>query len=76
MAQDSEADVLIIKAAQLVRQAAQLDKARANELVGVADYLESIPFEGEIDPSINLPADEPEPEHTGPVRPFKVRLTR
>ena len=76
MAKDSEADVLIIKAAQMVRKAAQLDSGRSNELVGVADYLESIPFEGEIDPKIDLP-DPPETQKLeGVPRPFKVRLTR
>ena len=76
MAQNSESDVLIIKAAQLVRKAAQLDTSRSNELVGVADYLESIPFEGEIDPTIELPEPPPDQKPEGPVRPFKVRLTR
>jgi hypothetical protein len=75
-------DILVMRAAAEVRKAATLDKKRAAELSGVADYLESIVYETELgygeplfpDPA---PADVfPNDEIKQMMKPFKVRLTR
>jgi hypothetical protein len=77
------ASILVMKAAGDIRRAAALDPERAIELTSVADYLESIVFEGEL---VYEPIeDEPEQrrrkrsdvtEIEKLVTPFKVRLKR
>ncbi|NKB43028.1 MAG: hypothetical protein GKS03_02000 [Alphaproteobacteria bacterium] len=46
---EEKASILMMKAAGEVRRAAELDKKRAIELTSVADYLESMIFEDELD---------------------------
>lgn len=72
-------DILVMRAAAEIRKAAALDKKRAAELLGVADYLESIVYETELGYGEPL-FPEPEPaagdEIKNMMKPFKVRLTR
>ena len=80
---EEKASILVMKAAGEVRRAAELDKKRAIELTSVADYLESMVFEDEMqyepiddesDVSEKRPSQVSEIEKL--VTPFKVRLTR
>jgi hypothetical protein len=80
---DSEAAILIMKAAGDLRKAAASDKKRAAELKSVADYLESIIYERELGYGQPLfPDPEPPPppsvedEIRRMIKPFRVRLTR
>lgn len=83
MGEDNKAvDILVMRAAAEIRKAAGLDKRRAAELSGVADYLESIVHEAELGYGEPLFPEAPPPE-TGAdddikkmMKPFKVRLTR
>ena len=80
---EEKASILVMKAAGEVRRAAELDKKRAAELTSVADYLESMVFEDEMQYE---PIDEESIGESRPssqvneieklVTPFKVRLTR
>ena len=85
--QNKAVDILVMRAAAEIRKAAALDKKRATELAGVADYLESIVYETELgygEPLFpetdapdslqhqNFPADEIKQM----MKPFKVRLSR
>ncbi len=81
--QEHPAAILIMKAAAEIRKAAAIDKKRAVELSGVADYLESIIYEAELgygdplfpeaeEPSPGLPEDEIKKK----MKPFRVRLSR
>ncbi len=73
---------LIIKAAGDVRRAASLDKKRTTELVGVADYLESIVYESELEYDKPLFPESQEKDSTqgddvkSMLKPFRVRLSR
>lgn len=75
-------DILVMRAAAEIRKAAALDKKRATELSGVADYLESIVYEQELGYGEPLFPDAPAPdvilddEIKKMMKPFKVRLTR
>jgi hypothetical protein len=75
-------DILVMRAAAEVRKAAALDKKRATELSGVADYLESIVYETELGYGEPLyPDPDPSEGHLDDeikkmMKPFKVRLTR
>jgi hypothetical protein len=79
---ESKAGILIMKAAAQVRRAAAVDKTRETELLGVADYLESIVHETELgygeplfpdtDTKVRSSADEVRRM----IKPFRVRLTR
>lgn len=75
-------DILVMRAAAEIRKAAALDKKRATELSGVADYLESIVYETELGygeplfPENAVPPPLPEDEIKKMMKPFKVRLTR
>lgn len=75
-------DILVMRAAAEVRKAAALDKKRAAELSGVADYLESIVYETELGYGEPLFPDPPpsgvfpDDEIKKMMKPFKVRLTR
>lgn len=75
-------DILVMRAAAEIRKAAALDKKRAAELSGVADYLESIVYETELGygeplfPENAAPDPMPEDEIKKMMKPFKVRLTR
>ncbi|MBT4739750.1 MAG: hypothetical protein HOH20_15200 [Rhodospirillaceae bacterium] len=80
---EEKASILVMKAAGEVRRAAELDKNRAIELTSVADYLESMVFEDELDKgaleSESKIADSKQSqvsEIEKLVTPFKVRLTR
>jgi hypothetical protein len=79
---ESEAAILIMKAAGDLRQAATKDKKRRAELESVADYLESIIYERELGYGKPLfPEPEPQPpsvedEIKQMIKPFRVRLTR
>jgi hypothetical protein len=79
---DSEAAILIIKAAGDLRKAAVKDKKRRAELESVADYLESMIYEAELGYGQPLfPEHEPPPpsvedEIKKMIKPFRVRLTR
>jgi hypothetical protein len=79
---DKTVDILIMRAAAEVRKAAALDKKRAVELAGVADYLESIVHETELGygeplfPEGAAPAAGPGDDIKKMMKPFKVRLTR
>jgi hypothetical protein len=75
------ADILVMRAAAEIRKAAALDKKRATELTGVADYLESIVYETELgygEPLFpeTVASSAPEDEIKSMMKPFKVRLTR
>jgi hypothetical protein len=85
--QDKAVDILVMRAAAEIRKAAALDRKRAAELSGVADYLESIVYETELgygEPLFpesamedRLPAERLlEDEIKQMMKPFKVRLTR
>ena len=80
--QNKAVDVIVMRAAAEVRRAASLDKKRAAELTGVADYLESIVHEAELgygEPLFpeSAPADTPRDDDIKKMmKPFKVRLTR
>jgi hypothetical protein len=75
-------DILVMRAASEIRKAAALDKKRATELSGVADYLESIVYEKELGygepmfPETPIPDALPDDEIKRMMKPFKVRLTR
>jgi len=78
-----KASILVMKAAGEIRRAAELDRARSIELISVADYLESIVFEGEMtyepideaeSTSPSKPSDVSEIEKL--VTPFRVKLKR
>ena len=76
-------DILVMRAAAEIRKAAELDKKRATELGGVADYLESIVHETELgygeqlfpEPVEGAPLS-PEDEIRKMIKPFKLRLSR
>jgi hypothetical protein len=75
-------DILVMRAAAEIRKAAALDKKRATELAGVADYLESIVYEKELGygeplfPDNPVPDVFPDDDIKQMMKPFKVRLTR
>ena len=78
-----KASILVMKAAGEVRRAAELDKKRSIELTSVADYLESMVFEEEMqyDPiDEETGAERRRPSQVSEIEklvtPFKVRLTR
>lgn len=80
---EEKASILVMKAAGEVRRAAELDKNRAIELASVADYLESMVFEDEMqyEPLDDAPEGaEPKSSQVSEIEklvtPFKVRLTR
>lgn len=80
---EEKASILVMKAAGEVRRAAELDKKKSAELTSVADYLESMVFEDEmqyepIDEEGASEAKQPSQvsEIEKLVTPFKVRLTR
>tara|TARA_R110000868_G_scaffold269020_6_gene528419 strand:- start:129 stop:380 length:252 start_codon:yes stop_codon:yes gene_type:complete len=79
---DKKAAILIMKAAADVRQAAVADKKRAAELLGVADYLESIVYESELGYGEPLfPESTSGKEKVGDeikqmIKPFRIRLSR
>jgi hypothetical protein len=85
--QDRAVDILVMRAAAEIRKAAALDRKRATELAGVADYLESIVYETELGYGEPLFTESTVPDQMSPERlledeikqmmkPFKVRLTR
>jgi hypothetical protein len=80
--QNKTVDILVMRAAAEIRKAAALDKKRATELSGVADYLESIVYEKELGygeplfPEIAVPDTLLDDEIKKMMKPFKVRLTR
>lgn len=80
--QNKTVDILVMRAAAEIRKAASLDKKRATELSGVADYLESIVYEKELGygeplfPDPTPPPSKLEDEIKQMMKPFKVRLTR
>ena len=84
--QDRAVDILVMRAAAEIRKAAALDRKRATELSGVADYLESIVYETELGYGEPLfPENAPdrlsperllEDEIKQMMKPFKVRFTR
>ncbi len=80
--QNKTVDILVMRAAAEIRKAAALDKKRATELSGVADYLESIVYEKELGygeplfPETPPPVSTLEDEIKQMMKPFKVRLTR
>jgi len=80
--QNKAVDILVMRAAAEIRKAAALDKKRATELGGVADYLESIVYETELGygeplfPETVVPETISEDEIKKMMKPFKVRLTR
>lgn len=79
---EKSVDILVMRAAAEIRKAAALDKKRATELSGVADYLESIVYEKELGygeplfPDVPAPESLPVDEIKQMMKPFKVRLTR
>ena len=80
---EEKASILVMKAAGEVRRASELDKKRAIELTSVADYLESMIFEDELDKGATLVDPETAESKQSQVSeieklvtPFKVRLTR
>lgn len=80
---EEKASILVMKAAGQVRRAADLDKKRASELASVADYLESMIFEDELQkgvideaPPVSQERKSQVSEIEKLVTPFKVRLTR
>lgn len=89
--QNKSVDILVMRAAAEIRKAAALDKKRATELGGVADYLESIVYETELgygeplfpDTPLESGGQENISVHSFPadeikqmMKPFKVRLSR
>ncbi|MGE4062749.1 MAG: hypothetical protein AB7E79_05225 [Rhodospirillaceae bacterium] len=79
---DKAVDILVMRAAAEIRKAAALDKKRATELSGVADYLESIIYETELGygeplfPEAAPPDVVLDDDIKKMMKPFKVRLTR
>lgn len=78
---EEKASILVMKAAGEVRRAAELDKKRSIELNSVADYLESMIFEDELekgsaDSDVTESKQSQVSEIEKLVTPFKVRLTR
>jgi len=81
---ENEVALLIMKAAADLRKAAALDRQRRSELQSLADYLESIIYEKELDADDPVFAEAEEPSHAlsteeqikQMMKPFKVRLTR
>lgn len=72
-------DILVMRAAAEVRKAAALDRKRRVELSGVADYLESIVHEADLDDAGPLFPDAPSSpmdDIKDMMKPFKVRLSR
>lgn len=80
---EEKASILVMKAAGEVRRASELDKKRAAELISVADYLESMIFEDELQKEVlddELAATPGRQSQVSEIEklvtPFKVRLTR
>jgi hypothetical protein len=81
---EKEIALLIMKAAADLRKAAALDRKRRGELQSLADYLESIIYEKELDdggPPFEEAADASQALSTEDqikqmMKPFRVRLTR
>lgn len=77
---EKNTDIVLMRAAAEIRAAAARDKKRATELSGVADYLESIVHEKELDegwpPFAEAEPDPMDEEIKKMMKPFKVRLTR
>jgi hypothetical protein len=78
---ENEVALLVMKAATDLRKAAALDRKRRAELQSLADYLESIIYEKELDPetpldAVETPAVSLEDEIKRMIKPFRVRLTR
>lgn len=77
-----DAAMLIMKAASDIRRAASLDKKRTTELVGVADYLESIIYESELgyDEPLFPESEDAKGREASEIKrmmkPFRVRLSR
>ena len=73
---------IIMKAASDIRRAASMDQKRSIELVGVADYLESIVHEADLEYDEPLCPDAPEEGSARAddvkrmLKPFRVRLSR
>jgi hypothetical protein len=77
-------DIMISRAANALRKAAALDRARRAELSSVADYLEAMVYEDEL--RAEAPALDAGPglqdgvaltrEAARLMKPFKVRLVR
>ncbi len=79
---EKKAAMLIMKAAADVRRAAEADEKRSAELLGVADYLESIVHESELGYDQPLfPESESRKDKAGDeikqmMKPFRIRLSR
>ncbi len=81
---ENEIALLIMKAATDLRKASALDKRRRAELQSLADYLESIIYEKELDvgdPQLaeseeDAQALSTEEQIKQMMKPFRVRLTR
>lgn len=82
---EKRSDIMISRAANALRKAAAVDRARRAELSGIADYLESIVYQDELrsEPAkveSMPPQDGVAPSVSGEVKrmmkPFKVRLVR
>ena len=85
---EKKSDIMISRAANSLRKAAALDRARRAELASIADYLETMVYEDELRPP--LPQTEDMYKHDGTtqdgvslsreakkmMKPFKVRLVR
>lgn len=81
---EKRSDIMLTRAANALRKAANLDRTRRAELSSIADYLESMVYETE------LRETTPRPRSDGPkqdgvslpkdikkmTKPFKVRLVR
>jgi|GEM_PF-3142443 len=84
---EKRSDIMISRAANALRKAAALDRARRAELSSIADYLESMVYEDELRPATARRDDGPQdgPRQDGValarearkmVKPFKIRLVR
>ncbi|MBL8629572.1 MAG: hypothetical protein JNM81_08090 [Rhodospirillaceae bacterium] len=80
---EKRSDILVSRAANSLRKAAALDRARRAELSSIADYLESMVYQDEL--RIEAPLRDDMPKQDGVsvgrevkrmIKPFKVRLVR
>jgi len=80
---EKRSDILISRAANALRKAAEVDRSRRAELSSVADYLESIVYQEELRPTPQKFESAPKQDEMSVSRevkrmmkPFKVRLVR
>jgi len=85
---EKKSDIMISRAANSLRKAAALDRARRAELASIADYLETMVYEDELRPPLPQTEDMSKQDGTTQdgvslsreakkmMKPFKVRLVR